>query len=346
MVVSDWLMPEMDGVQLCRCVRSHPTAPYTYFILLTALGDSEHRLAGIHAGADDYLAKPFSLEDIEARLLAAERVTIVHRRRESALRLTQRFAAETDPAKLLPELLREAIHLLGAKDGVVSRWDESQNLLIPVGASSPALEKLRIRPGEGAVGRAAQTRDTVYLRRDLDGDEDPVLEGGALESAIAVPLLHEAHLVGTLAVGTDSPADRPFSQEDAALLEMLSTTAAAALVALEQARLDGVLLAARTAQHELNNQLAVARGYAELLVGSPDLPPHLHELAEEVMNAADDAAGIVRELRNISHIEEQRWNEPADTTIKLARRGRRRGGAARSLGADRAGGRARSALNG
>lgn len=335
MVVSDWLMPGLNGVQLCQRVRSHPTAPYTYFILLTALADSEHRLAGIHAGADDYLPKPFSLDDIEARLIAAERVTIVHRRREAALRLTRRFAAETDPEHLLDDLLREAINLLQATAGVVTRWDESQNLLLPVGASSPALRKLRIGLGEGASGRAAETRETVFVRRAGDGAVtravDPVLEKADLESAIAVPLLHDARLVGTLAIGTNSPEEQPFSHEDAALLEMLAATAAAALVALEHARLDGVLLAARTAQHELNNQLAVARGFAEMLVGSPDLPPHLQALAEEVMNAADDAAGIVRQLRTMSHIEEHRWNEPSDTTIKLADRQHRAAGTTRAF---------------
>src|SRR5213076_2976852 len=142
-----------------------------------------------------------------------------------------------------------------------------------------------------------------------------VLEEADLDAAIAVPLLHEGRLVGTLAVGAGGTPDarQSFTQEDAELLELLASTAAAALAALEHARLDGVLLAARTAQHELNNQLAVARGYAEMLVGSPDLPPHLHELAEEVMNAADDAAGVVRQLRNISKIEERHWNEPGDT---------------------------------
>src|SRR5205823_10215354 len=139
-----------------------------------------------------------------------------------------------------------------------------------------------------------------------------------LLSAIAVPLLHEARLVGSLAVGTDNPG-KSFTQEDAQLLEMLASTAAAALVGLEHARLDGVLLAARTAQHELNNQLAVARGYAEMLAGAPDLPPHLHEIAEEVMNAADDAAGIVRQLRSIAQIREQRWSDPSDSTINLSR---------------------------
>src|SRR5207245_9664435 len=75
-VVSDWVMPRMDGVELCRSVRQRLGAPYTYFILLTGLGDPEHRIAGMQAGADDYLQKPFNLSDIEARLIAAERVTV------------------------------------------------------------------------------------------------------------------------------------------------------------------------------------------------------------------------------------------------------------------------------
>jgi CheY-like chemotaxis protein len=317
-VVSDWMMPRMDGVELCRCVRSRLGAPYTYFILLTALGDGEHRLAGMQAGADDYLAKPFDIDDIEARLIAAERVTVVHRRREALLRLARRFAAEADPDRLLHDLLREAIAMVEGTAGIVSRWDPERQILVPIGASPPKLEKKRLRLGEGASGRAAQERAPVILRRSENGAVEPVLAEADLESAIAVPLLHEARLVGALAIGKADP-NASFAQEDAELLELLASTAAAALVALEHARLDGVLLAARTAQHELNNQLAVARGYAEMLVGSPELPEHLHDMASEVMNAADDAANIVRQLRNISRIHEHRWSDPGDSTINLAR---------------------------
>lgn len=323
-------MPGIDGVQLCQRVRARVGAPYTYFILLTALGDSEHRLAGIQAGADDYLAKPFSVDEIEARLVAARRVTAAHRRQEALLRMTRRFAAEADPARLVDELLQEAIELVHGSAGVVTRWDEDCQCLVPVAATPPLLSSLRIRLGEGASGRAAETHRAVLLNRTDDGAVDPVLARADLSSAMAVPLLHEGRLVGSLSVGSCAGrVGQPggFTNEDAELLELLASTAAAALIALEHARLDGVLLAARTAQHELNNQLAVARGYAEMLAGSPDLPPHLHDFAEEVMTAADDAAGIVRQLRNISSIHEQRWNEPGDTTINLARSQRQRGAA-------------------
>jgi CheY-like chemotaxis protein len=288
-VISDWMMPGVDGLELCGGVRERIGAPYTYFILLTALGDPDHRLAAIRAGADDYVPKPFSIDDIEARLIVAERVIRVHRRQEWLLRMTRRFAAEDNPERLLEDLLQQAIELLGGSAGAVWRWEQERQVLTPVATAASDGEQL---------------------------------------SAVAVPLTHEGRLVGSLAVGlsTDQPA-RTFTQQDAELLEMLGSTAAAALVALEHARLDGVKLAARTAQHELNNQLAVARGYAEVLAGSPDLPPHLQEIADEVMHAADDAAGVVRQMRNLSCIREQRWNEPGDTTINLSRSQRQRGAA-------------------
>src|SRR5579859_1436821 len=261
-VLSDWIMPGLDGVQLCRRLRSRIGAPYTYFILLTALGDTEHRLAAIQAGADDYLAKPFSLEDIEARLAAAERVTVGHRRQEALLRMTRRFAAEADPVRLVNELLQEAIDLVDGSAGVVTRWDEQSQSLVPVAATPPLPAGIRLHPGEGASGQAAQTRKPVLLNRLQDSAVDPFLAQAGFESAIAVPLLHEARLVGTLSVGSRAPrrtgGQTGFTGLDAELLELLASTAAAALLALEHARLEGVLLAARTAQHELNNQLAVA----------------------------------------------------------------------------------------
>ena len=79
-VISDWLMPGMDGIDLCRLIREDADAPYTYFVMITSLDDGESALSGMRAGADDYLTKPFRPHDIEMRLIAAARVTAVHRR--------------------------------------------------------------------------------------------------------------------------------------------------------------------------------------------------------------------------------------------------------------------------
>ncbi len=78
-VISDRVMPGMDGVELCKRIRAAFKPGYTYFIFLSALGEREEALAGLQAGADDYLAKPFDPDDLRARLLVAARVTELHR---------------------------------------------------------------------------------------------------------------------------------------------------------------------------------------------------------------------------------------------------------------------------
>jgi DNA-binding response OmpR family regulator len=73
-VVSDWVMPEMDGPELCRRIRVGDRTRYTYLILLTSLDDRSHYRQGMEAGADDFLTKPPDLETLQIRLRVAERI--------------------------------------------------------------------------------------------------------------------------------------------------------------------------------------------------------------------------------------------------------------------------------
>jgi serine phosphatase RsbU (regulator of sigma subunit) len=79
-VISDWLMPGIDGDELCRRIRADPDAPYSYFIMLTSLEDKGHVLRGMQAGVDDFLSKPLDPQELQMRLIAASRVTALHRR--------------------------------------------------------------------------------------------------------------------------------------------------------------------------------------------------------------------------------------------------------------------------
>ena len=73
-VVSDWLMPGLDGLELCRLVRTQKRPHYTYIILLTVLSGKKNYLQGMEAGADDFITKPFDPDQLEARLCVAERI--------------------------------------------------------------------------------------------------------------------------------------------------------------------------------------------------------------------------------------------------------------------------------
>src|SRR5256712_10089975 len=74
LVISDVLMPELDGLELCRRVRKHKQSKYTYFIIITALIGKKDYLEGMEAGADDFVTKPFDPDELKARLRVAERI--------------------------------------------------------------------------------------------------------------------------------------------------------------------------------------------------------------------------------------------------------------------------------
>jgi putative two-component system response regulator len=73
-ILSDWQMPEMSGIELCSRIRSRHLSGYVYFILLTCLSRKENVVAGLRAGADDFINKPFDPEELKVRLRAAERI--------------------------------------------------------------------------------------------------------------------------------------------------------------------------------------------------------------------------------------------------------------------------------
>ena len=70
----DWLMPGLNGIEVCREIRRHSEYPYIYMIMLTARRSKEDVVRGLEAGADDYLTKPFDLEELKARLRCGERI--------------------------------------------------------------------------------------------------------------------------------------------------------------------------------------------------------------------------------------------------------------------------------
>ena len=67
-VITDWMMPEMDGLELIRRIRACESSGYSYVILLTAKSQKEDLIEGMEAGADDFLTKPFDRDELRVRL--------------------------------------------------------------------------------------------------------------------------------------------------------------------------------------------------------------------------------------------------------------------------------------
>lgn len=96
LVISDWLMPEMDGIELCRRIRNADLPGYTYFILLTVRGNTQDIVEGLSAGADDFITKPFEPAELRVRLRAGERVLSLETR-DVAIFALAKLAESRDP---------------------------------------------------------------------------------------------------------------------------------------------------------------------------------------------------------------------------------------------------------
>lgn len=105
LAVLDWMMPGVDGLQVCREVRRHDRDDYIYVLLLTAKSGKQDLIEGMNAGADDYLTKPFDPSELKVRLQAGERLLDMHSKlltmRESLIRQATHDALTGLPNRLL-----------------------------------------------------------------------------------------------------------------------------------------------------------------------------------------------------------------------------------------------------
>lgn len=90
-VLSDWMMPEMDGIELCRQIRSVPDTEFIYFIMLTMHDDTQKLVTAFDAGVNDFLAKPCEYAELIARLHAGRRVIDLETTLIRRIRLTNRL---------------------------------------------------------------------------------------------------------------------------------------------------------------------------------------------------------------------------------------------------------------
>ena len=115
LAIIDWVMPKVDGIEVCRQIRSGPPEPYVYVVLLTAKDDKSDIIEGLDAGADDYLVKPCNPLELKVRLRAGKRVIELQEQLVAA-RESLRFEAMHDS---LTQLLNRGATLeqLGARAG-------------------------------------------------------------------------------------------------------------------------------------------------------------------------------------------------------------------------------------
>jgi diguanylate cyclase (GGDEF)-like protein len=89
LLILDWIMPNLNGIDLCRLVRERDSSPYQYILLVTAKDDKQDLVRGLEAGADDYLSKPFDRQELRARLRTGGRILTLQDEQLKARRALQ-----------------------------------------------------------------------------------------------------------------------------------------------------------------------------------------------------------------------------------------------------------------
>jgi sigma-B regulation protein RsbU (phosphoserine phosphatase) len=106
LIICDWIMPRLTGIEVCRQVKANPELSTTQFFLLTSLGSVADRVKGLDAGADDFISKPIELNELKARVRAGLRLHQLSRDLQIAKELLEAELAEA--AEYVQSLLPDA----------------------------------------------------------------------------------------------------------------------------------------------------------------------------------------------------------------------------------------------
>ena len=215
LVLLDLMLPDLNGYEVCRALKQNPKTSHIPVVMLTARADTRDKVGGLKAGADDYITKPFDIEELLARVEAMLRL----KRGEDALRERNRELAmlletnRTLSASLdLRQVVAQVLHLAQmaapeAVAGAVLLYSEDRKTLKVEAAwgrqEVPCLRS-EIPADEGWLARALASGDIVPLelpkaeRQGQQGDRTPEVEAPALHVWCA-PISHQDEPVGVIA---------------------------------------------------------------------------------------------------------------------------------------------------
>lgn len=180
LAILDWIMPGMDGIQICRELRRRHGGSYIYSLLLTAKFQKTDIIAGLNAGADDYLTKPFDASELKARLRAGRRILELEEHLRSAYDKLQ-FQATHDP--LTGVLSRAAI--LGTMQTELTR---AQRQGTTIGILLADLDHFkRVNDTYGHLAGDAVLREVAQRMRSSVRPYDMVGRYGGEEFLVVLP---------------------------------------------------------------------------------------------------------------------------------------------------------------
>ncbi|MBF0310376.1 MAG: bacteriohemerythrin [Magnetococcales bacterium] len=303
LILLDIVMPEMDGYEVCRRLKSNERTQDIPVIFLSSLNQAQDEALGFQAGAVDYLAKPVNPALLHARVethltlsaymhrlkeerrLAEHHVEEAHKERAKAQVQRQRLEDQQRVLLRITRLALRQLPLEGCLSTVLEalsslRWLEVENtgalfladsrgslvLAAHRGLSRRQADRCRrIKPGQCACGQAARNRESIWMSR-MTPENSALVEEESDKGRYALPLLEGERLLGVLSLGM--PADHLPVDGEVGFLEEVASTLATLLgrqIAEEKVRLNR--LEVQRARNDMMNRLSIAAEFRDTETG-------------------------------------------------------------------------------
>lgn len=220
MVISDWMMPEMDGIELCKRIRGFKQLTYTYVILLTAKDKTTDLVEVFEAGADDYIIKPFKPDELRSRIKSGGRISslqnqhyalqakllVKNKKLDEALqnlKATQAQAVQSEKMASIGQLAAGVAHeinnpigFVGSNlDALTDYFKDYETLMAQYRTMGAAIEKGGgdVQELMGAIHQCEEDIEIDYLKEDIPDLLKDCIDGTRRVGQIVADLKNFAH---------------------------------------------------------------------------------------------------------------------------------------------------------
>jgi diguanylate cyclase (GGDEF)-like protein len=180
LIITDWVMPEMDGIEFCKALRQNPAAKDIYVVIVTAQVSTEQLVEAFEAGADDYINKPLNFKVLGARLRAGQRVVQLQEELEFDRRQLRRFAAELEASNqhlqqlALTDVLTELPNRRNANEQLDREWAIAERTGRPLSCMMIDIDYFKLindtyghNAGDDVLKQLANVLRTTVRKQDM-----------------------------------------------------------------------------------------------------------------------------------------------------------------------------------
>lgn len=242
LVVLDVILPDLDGIKICRAVKSDPQLSKTLILMTTSKGSKEDVIRGLESGADDYVVKPFDKSEFLARIKTSLRAGHLLRELErekgdlmAILDISNAITSTLDSKEVLYSIVKKISEVIDVSRCSIVRIDASENKGFVVATNEdPDIFNIEIDLNKyPEILKVLETKNIVVVN---DIKKDPLvesvrnnLEKVCFHSLLVLPVIMKQNVIGTILLRT-ARRDRSFSEREIQFCQIVANAAANALI--------------------------------------------------------------------------------------------------------------------